>query len=89
VKGQMGRDLLGPKGAGILLFVKQSDLPYSNTVVIKVELLGVIDGVADLDALTDIGTGDLVERPFEADGGVVIDHPFVANEEDLIQLLSR
>jgi len=99
VKGQMGQDLLGTEGTGIFLFVKQSDLPYSNTVVIEVEFFGVIDRVADLDPLTDIGAGDLIEGAFsarggsdlvgETDGGIVIDHPFVANEEDLIQLLSR
>jgi len=82
----MSGDWLGPEGAGILLFVKQLDSAYSKAVVIEVELFGVIDGVADLDALTDIGGGDLVERTFEADGGVVIDHPFVADEEDLVEL---
>jgi hypothetical protein len=81
----MGGDLLGSEGAGILLLVQQFDPAHSNTVVIEVEFFGVIDGVADLDPLTDIGGGDLVERTFEADGGVVIDHPFVADEEDLIE----
>jgi hypothetical protein len=84
----MGQDLLRSEGTGILLFVKQSDLPYSNTIVIEVELFRSIDGVADLDALTDIGGGDLVERTFKADGGIVIDDPFVADEKDFIQLLS-
>ena len=42
---------MGPEGAGIFLFVKQSDLPYSNTVVIEVEFFRVIDRVADLDTL--------------------------------------
>jgi hypothetical protein len=84
----MSRDLLGPKGAGILLFIEELDLAHPNTVVIEVELLGGIDGVADLDPLTDIGGGDLVESPFEADGGIVIDDPFVADEEDFIELLS-
>jgi len=86
VKGQIGRDLLGPKGAGILLFIEPFDSAYPNTVVIEVELLGLIDRVADLDPLTDIGSGDFVERPFETDGGIVIDDPFVADEEDLIEL---
>ena len=86
VKGQMGRDLLGPEGAGIFLFVEQLDPAHPNAVVIEVELFGVIDGVADLDALTDIGGGDLIESALEADGGIVIDDPFVADEEDLIEL---
>jgi len=38
-------------------------------------LLRVIDRVADLDALTDIGGGDLVKRTLEADGRVVIERP--------------
>jgi len=82
----MSADLLGPEGAGILVFVQQFDSAHSKAVVIEIELFGVIDGVADLDPLTDIGGGDLVERTFEADGGVVIDDPFVADEEDLIEL---
>jgi hypothetical protein len=84
VKGQMGRDLLGSKGPGILLFIEQSDLPYTNAVVIEVELFGGIDGVADLDALTDIGGRDLVERTLEANGSIVIDDPFVTDEKDFI-----
>jgi hypothetical protein len=42
--------------------------------------------VAELDALADIGGGDLIESALEADGGIVIDYPFVADEEDLIKL---
>jgi hypothetical protein len=80
----MGRDLLRSERAGILLFIKQPNLAYPKTVVIEVELLGGIDGVADLDTLTDIGGGDLVERTFGADGGIVIDNPFVADEKDFV-----
>ena len=86
MKGQMGRDLLGPEGAGIFLFVEQLDPAHPNAIVIEVELFGVIDGVADLDPLADIGGGDLIESALEADGGIVIDDPFVADEEDLIEL---
>jgi hypothetical protein len=88
VKGQVSQDLLGSEGPGIFLFVQQFDPAHPNAVVIEVELFGVIDGMADLDTLTDIGGGDLVERTFEANGGVVIDHSFVADEKDFIQLLS-
>jgi hypothetical protein len=80
----MGRDLLRPEGAGILLFIEQPDLAHPNTVVIEIEFLRVIDRVADLDTLTDIGSGDLVERTFEADGGIVIDDPFMADEKDFV-----
>jgi hypothetical protein len=82
----MSGDLLGPEGAGIFLFIEQLDPGHANAIVIKVDLFGVIDGVADLDPLTDIGGGDLIEGALEADGGVVIDHPFVADKEDLIEL---
>ena len=84
MKGQIGRDLLGPKGAGILLFIEPFDSAYPNTVVIEVELLGLIDRVADLDPLTDIGGRDLVKRHFEADGGIVIDHSLVADKKDFV-----
>jgi hypothetical protein len=80
----MGQDLLGPEGTGILLFIEQPDLTYPNPVVIEIEFPRVIDGVADLDPLTDIGSRDLVERAFEADGGIVIDDPFVADEKDFV-----
>jgi hypothetical protein len=86
MKRQVGRDLLGPEGAGIFPFVQQLDFAHPNAVVVEVEIVRVIDGVADLDALTDISGGDFVEGAFEADGGVVIDHSFVAEEENLIPL---
>jgi len=80
----MGRDLLGSEGAGIFLFIEQPNFAYSNAVVIEIELFGGIDGMADFDPLTDVGGGDFVKGPFEADGGIVIDHPFVADEKDFI-----
>jgi hypothetical protein len=81
----MGWDLLGPEGAGILLFVEQLDSSHTNPVVIEVEFFGLIDRMADLDALTDIGGRDFVESTLEANGGVVIDDPFMADQEDLIE----
>src|SRR5208283_2851780 len=42
--------------------------------------------MADFNPLADIGGGDFIEGSLEADGGIVIDHPFVADEEDLIEL---
>jgi hypothetical protein len=84
----MGRDLLRPEGASILLPIKQPDLTNPNTVVIEIELLGGIDRVADLDPLTDIGGGDFIERTFEANGSIVIDDPFVADKKDFIELFS-
>jgi hypothetical protein len=88
VKGQVSRDLLGSEGAGILLFIEQLDPTHSDAVVIEKELFGVIDGVTDLDALTDIGTGNLVERTFETDGSIVIDDPFMSDEKDFIEFLT-
>jgi hypothetical protein len=81
----MGRGLLGPKGAGIFLFVQQLDPAHPNAIVIEIELVGGIDGVAELDTLADICGGDLIESALEADGGVMIDDPFVADEEDLVE----
>jgi hypothetical protein len=80
----MGRDLLRSEGTGILLFIEQLDPAYPHTVVIEVELFGGINGVTDLNPLTDIGGGDLVERTFKANGGIMIDDPFVADEKDFI-----
>jgi hypothetical protein len=80
----MRRGLLGPKGASILLFIEPLDSAHPKAVVIEIKLLGVIDGVADLDPLADIGGGDLVEGTFEADGGIVIDDPFMTDKKDLV-----
>jgi hypothetical protein len=85
MKGQMSRNLLGPEGAGILLLVEQLDSTHSNAIVIEVELFGLIDRMADFDPLADIGGRDFVESALEANGGVVIDDPFMADEEDLIE----
>jgi hypothetical protein len=85
VERQIGGDGLGPKGAGIFFFIDQFDSAHPDAVVIEVELLGVVHGMADLDFVADIGRGDLVDSPFEADSGIVIDQSFVSNEEDLIE----
>jgi len=82
----MSRDLLGSEGAGIFLFIKQLDPADPKAIVIEVEFFELIDGMADLDPLADIGGGNLIESALEANGGIVIDHPFVSNEEDLIKL---
>ncbi len=85
MEGQVGRDLLGPEGAGIFLFIEQLDPADPKTVVIEVEFFGLIDRMADLDPLADIGGGNLIEPTLETNGGVMIDDPFVADEEDLIE----
>jgi len=82
----MSRDLLGPEGAGIFLFVEQLDPADPKAIVIEVEFFGLIDRVTNLDALADIGGRDLIERTLEANGGIVIDDPLMADEEDLIKL---
>ena len=45
--------------------------PTRTPLVIEIEFLGIIDGVAEFDFLADIGGGDLVEGALEADGGIV------------------
>ena len=79
-------DLLGPEGTGVFLFIHQFDSSHPHITVIEVKVLGVVDGVSDLDSMSDIGRGYLIEATFEADGGIVIDHAFIADEEYLIQL---
>ncbi len=49
--------------------------------------MGVVDWVSDLDSVSDIGRGYLIKATFEADGGIVIDYSFMADEEDLIQFV--
>src|SRR5512139_4219757 len=85
----MGRDLLGPEGAGIFLLVQQLDPADPNAVIIEVKLFGLIDRMADLDPLPDIGGGDFIKSALEANGGVMIDDPFVADQEDLIEFGPR
>jgi hypothetical protein len=86
VKAEVGVDLLGPEGTGIFLFIHLFDSAHPHITVIEIKVLGIVDGVSDFDSVSDIGCGDLVNRPFEADGGIVIDHAFMADKEDLIQL---
>jgi hypothetical protein len=85
VEGQVGGDLLGPEDTGVFLFVHQLDPPYPHVVVIEVEFLGIVHRVPDFHPLPDIGGRDLVYGPFEADGGIIVDDPFMADEEDFIQ----
>jgi hypothetical protein len=85
VKGDGIGDGFGSKGAGVFRFIHEFDPAHPNGIVIEIKLLGVIDGVADFDALTDIGRGDLIEIALEADGGIIIDDALMADEEDLIQ----
>ncbi len=81
----VGGDGLWPEGASVFLFIDQFDLAHPESIVVEVEILGVVDGVTNLDALTDIGGGDLVDGALEADGGVIIDDAFMADEKDLIE----
>jgi hypothetical protein len=89
VEGDSGGDGFGSKGAGVFLFIEEFDSAYPNGIVIEIEFLGVIEGVTDLDAVTDIGRGDLIEVALEADGGIVVDDALVAQEKDLIQFALR
>jgi hypothetical protein len=86
VKGEIGGDLLGSEGTGVFFFIHQFDSSHPHITVIEIKVLGVVDGVSDLDSVSDIGRGYLIEATFEADGGIVIDHAFIADEEYLIQL---
>jgi hypothetical protein len=85
VEGEVGGDRLGAEGTGVFLFIQELDFADPHTVVIEGEVLRVIDGVTEFDFLSDVGRGHLVEGAFEADGGIVIDYPFMTNEEDLIE----
>ena len=76
---------MGAEGAGIFPFIQQFDPTDPDAVIVEVEFFGGIDGVADFDALADISGGDFVEGALETDGGIVIDHAFVAEEEDFIE----
>jgi hypothetical protein len=42
-------------------FIEQFDFAHPHAVVIEVEFLGVIDGVADFDSLADICGGHLID----------------------------
>ena len=79
-------DLLGPEGTGIFLFIHPFDSAHPHITVIEIKVLRVVDGVSDFDSVSDIGRRYLIKATFEADGGIVIDHAFIADEEDLIQL---
>jgi len=81
----MGGDVLRPEGPCILFFVHQLDAADPDIVVIEIKVFRVIDRVSYLDSLADIGDWDLIDGALEADGGIVIDDPFVTDEKDLVQ----
>jgi hypothetical protein len=85
VEGEGGGDTLRAEGAGVFSFIQELDPAHPDVIVIEVELLGIVDRVTELDSLADVGLGDFVEGAFEADGGIVIDHALVADEEDLVE----
>ena len=82
---ELGVDLLGPEGAGIFFFIEELDPADTDPVIVEVELLGIIHRMTELDFLADIGGRHFIESALEADSGVIIDHPLVTDEEDLIQ----
>ena len=82
---EIGGDGLGPKGAGIFLFIDQFDSAHPDAVIIEVKILGIVNRMPDLDFVSYIGWRDLEDSPFEADGGIVIDQAFMSEEEDLIE----
>ena len=57
----MGGDLLRPEGSGVLLLVEEPDAAHADVVVVEVEIVGIVDRVAELDTLPDVGGRDLVE----------------------------
>ena len=85
MEGDVGGHGLGPEGAGIFFFVQEFDSSHPHAVVVEEEFLGIIDGMTEFYFLADVGCRDLIDGALEADGGVVIDHPLVTDEEDLIQ----
>ena len=82
---EIGGDGVGTEGAGIFFFIEQFDSAHPDAVVIEVEILGVVNGMADLDFVSYIGRWYLVKSAFETDSGIVIDQSFVSDEEDLIE----
>ena len=86
MEGEACGNLLGPEASGVFFLVEQLDFTHPHPGVIKIELLGVIDGVAQFDFLADVGRGHFVERALEADGGIVVDAALMPDEEDLIEL---
>jgi hypothetical protein len=85
VKRDAGGDGFGFEGAGVFPFIHEIDPSHPQAIVIEKEFLRVVDGVSDLDSLSDISRGDFINAPFKTDSGVVIDHAFMADEKDLVQ----
>jgi len=70
---------------GVFFFVQELDSSHPNAVIVEIKFPGIIDGVADLDTLSDVGGRDFIKVALEADCGVVVDDPLVSDEEYLIQ----
>jgi hypothetical protein len=85
MEGEVAGDAVGPESAGIFLFIEQLDFTHPDPVIIEIEILRIVDGVAQFYFLPDIGGGNFIERTLETDCGVVVDHAFMADEKDLIE----
>jgi len=81
----MGVNGLRFEHARIFPFVETPDPAHPDIVIIKEEFFGVIDGMSQFDLLPDIGGRRLIEASLETDGGVVIDHPLMPDQKDLVQ----
>ena len=51
---EVGRDGLGSEGASVFLFIDQFDSAHPDCVVIEIEFLGVVDGMAEFDFMPDV-----------------------------------
>ncbi len=81
MKGKGIADGLGSEGMGVFFFVQEFYSSHPYAVVVKIKFPGIIDGMADLDTLPDIGSGDFIKVALEADCGVVVGDPLVSDEE--------
>ena len=71
---------------GILSFVNEPELSHADIRIIQIQVPVVVNRVTDLDTLADVSRRDFIDPAFKADGGIVVDDPFISDQKDFIQL---
>ena len=69
----------------ILPFIDKFEAANPDILIIEIKLLIRISRMPDINPLPDIRGGNFIYISFEADGGIIVDHPFMPDQKNFIQ----
>jgi hypothetical protein len=69
----------------ILPFINEFETTDPDVFIIEVKFLVGIYRMTDINTLSDISGGDLIDISFKADGGIVVHHPLMPDKKYFIQ----